>query len=64
METLNINFERLPSSQGKASVGTPYNRKTRRCTGLKLAYALAKATGEPLLFKGKEFSKTDVRAAE
>jgi uncharacterized protein with PIN domain len=27
------------------------------------AYALAKATGEPLLFKGEDFSKTDVRAA-
>jgi|ERR1022692_127569 ribonuclease VapC len=27
------------------------------------AYALAKATGEPLLFKGGDFSKTDVRAA-
>ena len=27
------------------------------------AYALAKATGEPLLFKGDDFSKTDVRAA-
>lgn len=27
------------------------------------AYALAKATGEPLLFKGDDFSKTDVIAA-
>jgi len=27
------------------------------------SYALAKATGEPLLFKGGDFSKTDVRAA-
>jgi len=27
------------------------------------AYALAKATGEPLLFKGEDFSKTDVKAA-
>jgi ribonuclease VapC len=27
------------------------------------AYALAKATGEPLLFKGEDFSRTDVRAA-
>jgi ribonuclease VapC len=27
------------------------------------AYALAKATGEPLLFKGEDFSKTDVTAA-
>jgi ribonuclease VapC len=27
------------------------------------AYALAKATAEPLLFKGRDFSKTDVEAA-
>jgi ribonuclease VapC len=27
------------------------------------AYALAKATGEPLLFKGDDFGKTDVRPA-
>ncbi|MEK6719826.1 MAG: type II toxin-antitoxin system VapC family toxin [Chloroflexota bacterium] len=27
------------------------------------AYALAKTTGEPLLFKGDDFSKTDVAAA-
>ena len=27
------------------------------------AYALAKATGEPLLFKGNDFSQTDIPAA-
>jgi ribonuclease VapC len=27
------------------------------------AYALAKHTGEPLLFKGNDFSKTDIRSA-
>ena len=27
------------------------------------AYALAKATGEPLLFKGKDFARTDVLVA-
>ena len=27
------------------------------------AYALAKATGEPLLYKGKDFSRTDISAA-
>jgi ribonuclease VapC len=27
------------------------------------AYALAKATGEPLLFKGEDFSKTDIASA-
>lgn len=28
------------------------------------AYALAKSTGEPLLFKGDDFSKTDVETAK
>jgi ribonuclease VapC len=28
------------------------------------AYALARATGEPLLFKGTDFSKTDILKAE
>ena len=27
------------------------------------AYALAKATGEPLLFKGSDFSQTDIKSA-
>lgn len=27
------------------------------------SYALAKATGEPLLFKGDEFSQTDIKRA-
>ena len=27
------------------------------------AYALAKATGEPLLYKGDDFSRTDIKAA-
>jgi ribonuclease VapC len=27
------------------------------------SYALAKATGEPLLFKGEDFRKTDIQAA-
>ena len=27
------------------------------------AYALAKATGEPLLFKGEDFARTDITAA-
>jgi ribonuclease VapC len=27
------------------------------------AYALAKTTGEPLLFKGEDFNKTDIEAA-
>jgi ribonuclease VapC len=31
--------------------------------GDSFAYALAKATGEPLLFKGDDFSQTDIEAA-
>jgi ribonuclease VapC len=27
------------------------------------SYALAKATGEPLLFKGRDFSETDIKSA-
>lgn len=42
--------------------------KGRHAAGLNygdcFSYALAKATGEPLLFKGKEFSKTDLIAAD
>jgi ribonuclease VapC len=41
--------------------------KGRHAAGLNFgdcfAYALAKVTGEPLLFKGKDFKKTDVKAA-
>jgi ribonuclease VapC len=41
--------------------------KRRNSAGLNYAdcfsYALAKATGLPLLFKGKDFSKTDLLAA-
>jgi ribonuclease VapC len=31
--------------------------------GDSFSYALAKATGEPLLFKGEDFSLTDIKAA-
>jgi ribonuclease VapC len=41
--------------------------KGRHPAGLNLgdcfAYALAKSRGEPLLFKGDDFSKTDIKAA-
>ena len=41
--------------------------KGRHAAGLNFgdcfAYALAKASGEPLLFKGKAFAKTDLVAA-
>jgi ribonuclease VapC len=41
--------------------------KGRHTAGLNFgdcfSYALAKATGEPLLFKGADFSQTDIKAA-
>ena len=41
--------------------------KGRHAAGLNFgdcfSYALAKATGEPLLFKGNDFSQTDITAA-
>jgi ribonuclease VapC len=41
--------------------------KGRSAAGLNFgdcfSYALAKATGEPLLFKGEDFSRTDLEAA-
>jgi ribonuclease VapC len=41
--------------------------KGRHSAGLNfgdcLSYALAKATGEPLLFKGDDFSRTDIKRA-
>jgi ribonuclease VapC len=43
---------------GKAS-GHPAKLNFGDC----FAYALAKAKGEPLLFKGQDFSQTDVRLA-
>ncbi|TPG55006.1 type II toxin-antitoxin system VapC family toxin [Sphingomonas glacialis] len=44
-----------------------YGRGTQHPANLNFgdcfAYALAKATGEPLLFKGEDFARTDVVAA-
>lgn len=44
-----------------------YGRGTRHAADLNFgdcfAYALAKATGEPLLFKGDDFARTDILSA-
>jgi ribonuclease VapC len=44
-----------------------YGKGTGHSAGLNFgdcfSYALAKATGEPLLFKGDDFSKTDIEPA-
>ncbi len=59
-----------PVTEGQAHLArqafTDY-RKGRHPAGLNygdcFSYALAKATGEPLLFKGKDFQRTDLVAA-
>jgi ribonuclease VapC len=44
-----------------------YGKGRKSAAGLNygdcFSYALAKATGMPLLFKGRDFSKTDIRSA-
>ena len=39
------------------------NHPARLNFGGCFAYAFAKATGEPLLFKGEDFARTDIEAA-
>ena len=64
-------FEVVPLDADRAEIArTAFRRygKGRHSAGLNfgdcLAYAAAKATGEPLLFKGGDFSKTDIPAAD
>jgi ribonuclease VapC len=64
--TLNgIEIVAVTSEQAELAVET-FRRygKGRHPVGLNIgdcfSYALAKATGEPLLFKGNDFSKTDI----
>ena len=59
--------EIMPVTQEQATLARQAYRtfgKGRHAAGLDFgdcfAYALAKATGEPLLFKGDDFSQTDV----
>jgi ribonuclease VapC len=50
-----------------AETGIPCERRSRAHRlnyGDCFSYALAKTTGEPLLFKGKDFAKTDLIAAQ
>ena len=43
--------------------GARRNHVARLNLGDCFAYALARSRGEPLLFKGDDFSKTDIKAA-
>ncbi|MEG3123567.1 type II toxin-antitoxin system VapC family toxin [Sphingomonas sp. GB1N7] len=60
-----------PVSVEQAEIGHQAYRRYGRGSGHKsdlnfgdcFAYALAKATGEPLLFKGNDFSQTDIKPA-
>jgi ribonuclease VapC len=63
-------IETVPVDARQASLARDAWRrygKGRHPAGLNLgdcfAYALAKARGEPLLFKGDDFARTDVKAA-
>jgi len=67
--TLAITLEPVTLEQGR--IAADANRRFGRGSGHParvnfgdcFSYALAKATGEPLLFKGDDFGHTDVAAA-
>ena len=65
-----LKLETVPLSADHARLAIDAFRrfgKGRHPAGLNLgdcfSYALAQATGEPLLFKGDDFSKTDIKRA-
>ena len=49
--------------KGYQQFGQASGHKARLNFGDCFAYALAKSTGEPLLFKGNDFAQTDITAA-
>lgn len=69
LQTLQIGIEPVTVQQARAArqAYRDYG-KGRHRAGLNFgdcfAYALAKDKGEPLLFKGEDFNKTDVEVAE
>jgi ribonuclease VapC len=65
-----VGVEVVPFTAGQAALAREGWRrfgKGRHPAGLNLgdcfAYALARERGEPLLFKGEDFARTDVRRA-
>ncbi len=63
-------IELVPVSLGQATIARRAwrvygrgNHRARLNYGDCFAYALAKETGEPLLFKGDDFSQTDIESA-
>ena len=69
MEAAQIAIEPVTEAQARIArqayrdFGKPSGHPARLNFGDCFAYALAKAKGEPLLFKGKDFSQTDVKGA-
>jgi ribonuclease VapC len=66
----NLKLDIVPLSDDQAKLAIEAFRrygKGRHPAGLNFgdcfSYALAKATGEPLLFKGDDFSQTDIKRA-
>ncbi len=66
----NLKLETVPLSADHARLAIDAFRrfgKGRHPAGLNFgdcfSYALAKATGEPLLFNGQDFSQTDIKRA-
>jgi ribonuclease VapC len=66
-----LGIEVVPFTARQASLARKAHRafgKGRHPAGLNfgdcMAYALARDTGEPLLFKGGDFARTDIAAAE
>lgn len=68
---LDADIEVIPFDQAQARIareayrdfGKGSGHKARLNLGDCFAYALAKATGEPLLYKGTDFGQTDVASA-
>ena len=62
IETVTVEQARIARNAYRA-----YGKGTGHLAGLNFGdcfgYALAKTTGEPLLFKGDDFSRTDIKAA-
>lgn len=69
MEEAEIIIEPVTEEQARIArlayrdFGKPSGHPAKLNFGDCFSYALAKATGERLLFKGKDFSRTDVKAA-
>jgi ribonuclease VapC len=69
LELASVQIESFDSVQAKAARdGFSRYGKGRHPAGLNLgdcfSYALARVVGEPLLFKGEDFSQTDIVAAD